>query len=111
MLVDSILYIKVNDLFSFDSNMETFTISQRVPTDYTLLDETLTTFAFPDKDMTSNTKKIEYFTFVLTELDGKRRYCHCRREVHTTSHCLIIISVYKSFQLFYSLLNYLHLHI
>ncbi|EDR25056.1 DENN domain-containing protein 2D, putative [Entamoeba dispar SAW760] len=106
MLVEEIVLIRINDLLSFDGNEGVFNITNRIP-DNTVLDKTLCTFTFPDHDLSSSVKKEDKFTFTLTELDGKRRYCHCKREVYQRSYCFCIISSYPSFTLFSNILDFL----
>ncbi|ELP94817.1 denn domain containing protein, putative [Entamoeba invadens IP1] len=107
-LLNGIFLFKPNDMLSFDSSTTSpFSVPFRLPIHSDKIDTTLFEFAFPDNDLTSSEKKTDHFTFVLTDLDGRRSYCYCRRELHHTSQCLIFVSHFKKFSLIYAMIDFL----
>eukprot|EP00794_Sanderia_malayensis_P016102 gene16102-17723_t len=63
--------------------------------------QNILTFCFPCR---TDSPGVQYFTFVLTDLDNKYRFGFCRYPAHAPS-CICILSYAPWFEMFYTVLN------
>ncbi|EDR27354.1 DENN domain-containing protein 2D, putative [Entamoeba dispar SAW760] len=63
-------------------------------------------FCYPEAVVGKQKERLENFSFVLTGIDGMRKYCYCRRKIHTNdSECICIVSQNASFAFYEQILN------